>query len=74
MHQEQYEGKPIHSGAGGRFPRADPAGGNSSSKLASDDSDFNATPVLAGRQLFLRSNRTLDCVGSMQTAGAGHTR
>jgi hypothetical protein len=34
--------------------------------------DFNATPALAGRQLFLRSNRFLYCIESMQTAGAGN--
>jgi len=27
-----------------------------------DDSDFNATPAIAGKQLFLRSNRSLYCV------------
>ena len=27
-----------------------------------DDSDFNATPALAGRQLFLRSNQNLYCI------------
>ncbi len=40
-------------------------------KLTGDDTDFNATPALAGRQLFLRSNRTLYCIDAMQTAGAG---
>jgi outer membrane protein assembly factor BamB len=40
-------------------------------KLAGDDTDFNATPAIAGRQLFLRSNRTLYCIESAQTAGAG---
>jgi hypothetical protein len=40
-------------------------------KLAGDDSDFNGTPAIAGRQLFLRSNRTLYCILSVQTAGAG---
>ena len=39
--------------------------------LAGDDSDFNATPAVAGRQLFLRSNRSLYCIESMQTGGAG---
>lgn len=43
-------------------------------KLARDDSDFNATPALVGRQLFLRSNRTLYCIESVQTAGAGNTQ
>jgi hypothetical protein len=42
-------------------------------KLAGDETDFNATPALAGRQLFLRSNRTLYCIESMQTASAGKT-
>jgi hypothetical protein len=42
--------------------------------LASDNYDFNATPAIAGRQLFLRSNRTLYCIESVQTAGAGKTR
>ena len=41
-------------------------------KLAGDDTDFNATPALAGRQLFLRSNRNLYCTDAMQTAGAGN--
>ena len=35
--------------------------------LAGDDSDFNGTPALVGRQLFLRSNRFLYCID----AGAG---
>ena len=43
-------------------------------KLAGDDSDFNATPAIAGRQLFLRSNRNLYCIESVQTAGAGKTQ
>ena len=43
-------------------------------KLTGDDSDFNATPALAGRQLFLRSNRNLYCLDSMQTAGAGKSQ
>lgn len=41
-------------------------------RLAGDDTDFNATPALAGRQLFLRSNRNLYCLEEMQTAGAGN--
>ncbi len=41
-------------------------------KLAGDDTDFNATPALAGRQLFLRSNRNLYCIESLQTGGAGN--
>jgi outer membrane protein assembly factor BamB len=39
-------------------------------KLGDDDSDFNATPAIAGRHLFLRSNRTLYCIESAQTAGS----
>ena len=31
-------------------------------RLGGDDSDFNATPALAGRQLFLRSNQNLYCI------------
>jgi outer membrane protein assembly factor BamB len=31
-------------------------------RIAGDDSDFNATPALADRQLFLRSNRALYCI------------
>jgi hypothetical protein len=34
----------------------------------------NATPALAGRQLFLRSNRNLYCIESVQTAGAGKSQ
>ena len=41
-------------------------------KLTGDDTDFNATPALAGRQLFLRSNRNLYCIEAMQTAGAAN--
>jgi len=33
-------------------------------RLAGDETDFNATPALAGPQIFLRSNRFLYCVGS----------
>ena len=40
-------------------------------KIAGDDSDFNATPALAGRQLFLRSNRNLYCLDAGRTADAG---
>ena len=40
-------------------------------KIASDDSDFNATPALSGRQLFLRSNRYLYCLDAMPPAPAG---
>ena len=36
-------------------------------KLAGDDSDFNGTPAIAGKQLFLRSNRFIYCINS----GAG---
>ena len=42
--------------------------------LSGDDSDFNATPAIVGRQLFLRSNRMLYCIESVQTAGAGKTQ
>ena len=35
--------------------------------LAGDDSDFNATPAISGKQIFLRSNRFVYCV----TTGAG---
>jgi len=38
------------------------------------DSDFNATPAIAGRQLFLRSNRNLYCIEAMQSAGAGKSQ
>jgi outer membrane protein assembly factor BamB len=31
-------------------------------KLSQDDSDFNATPAITGRQIFLRSNRNLYCI------------
>lgn len=41
-------------------------------QLAGDDSDFNATPAIVGRQLFLRSNRNLYCIESVQPAGAGN--
>ena len=40
-------------------------------KLAGDDSDFNGTPAIVGRQLLLRSNRNLYCIESVQTASAG---
>ena len=43
-------------------------------KFSSDDTDFNAAPALSGRQLFLRSNRTLYCIESVQTVGAGKTQ
>jgi outer membrane protein assembly factor BamB len=43
-------------------------------KLAADDTDFNATPAVVGRQLFLRSNRTLYCIESARPAGAEKTR
>jgi hypothetical protein len=36
-----------------------------------DNFAFSATPALADRRLFLRSNRTLYCIDAMQTAGAG---
>jgi hypothetical protein len=43
-------------------------------KLAGDDSDFNGTPAIVGRQLFLRSNRNLYCIEAGQAAGAGKTQ
>jgi len=43
-------------------------------RLAGDDSDFNGTPAIVGRQLFLRSNRSLYCIMSVQTASAGNTQ
>ena len=36
-------------------------------RLADDDTDFNGTPAITGKQLFLRSNRFLYCIES----GAG---
>lgn len=36
-------------------------------KLAGDDTDFNATPALSGRQVFLRSNKNLYCLESVAT-------
>jgi hypothetical protein len=33
-------------------------------KISGDDTDFNATPAISDRQLFLRSNRCLYCIGS----------
>ena len=33
-------------------------------KLADDDTDFNGTPAITGKQLFLRSNRFLYCIES----------
>ena len=41
-------------------------------KFTGDDTDFNATPAIAGRQLFLRSNRNLYCIEAMQSVGAGN--
>ena len=38
-------------------------------RIAGDDSQFNATPAISDRQLFLRSNRTLSCIEAVQTAG-----
>jgi hypothetical protein len=43
-------------------------------KLAGDDSQFNATPALAGRQLFLRSNRALYCLESTPATGTSKTK
>jgi len=39
-------------------------------RINGDDGDFNATPALAGRQLFLRSNRTLYCIALPSGLGA----
>jgi len=39
-------------------------------RLSGDDGDFNATPALAGRQLFLRSNRNLYCIALPSSLGA----
>ncbi|MEO8352986.1 MAG: PQQ-binding-like beta-propeller repeat protein [Chthoniobacteraceae bacterium] len=39
-------------------------------KLAGDESQFNATPAIADRQLFLRSNRALYCI---EAAPSGDT-
>jgi outer membrane protein assembly factor BamB len=39
-------------------------------KISGDDTDFNATPAISGRQLFLRSNRFLYCIGSPTGASA----
>jgi len=41
---------------------------------AACDFNFNVTPALAGRQLFLRSNRTFYCIEAMQTAGVGKSK
>ena len=40
-------------------------------KLTGDNSDFNATPAFADRQLFLRSNRDLYCIESGPAEGTG---
>ena len=40
-------------------------------QLTGDDSDFNATPAVGGRQIFLRSNRTLYGIESASSAGSG---
>jgi outer membrane protein assembly factor BamB len=39
-------------------------------KISGDDTDFNATPAISGRQLFLRSNRFLYCIGSSTAVSA----
>jgi len=49
-------------------------GPGSSSPIITDDSDFNATPAVVGRQLFLRSNRNLYCIESVRTADAGKSQ
>ena len=43
-------------------------------RIAGDDSQFNATPALADRQLFLRSNRALYCIESTPPAGTQKTK
>jgi hypothetical protein len=43
-------------------------------KLAGDDSQFNATPAIAGSQLFLRSNRALYCIEAARSAGTEKTK
>ena len=32
-------------------------------QLASDETDFNATPAICDNQLYLRSNQALYCIG-----------
>jgi len=34
--------------------------------LAGDDSDFNATPAISGKQMFLRSNKFLYCISPLK--------
>ena len=43
-------------------------------KLAGDNSDFNGTPAIVGRQLFLRSNAALYCLAAMANEAAGESR
>ena len=43
-------------------------------RIAGDDSQFNASPALAGRQLFLRSNRALYCIEAAPLASAEVTK
>jgi outer membrane protein assembly factor BamB len=43
-------------------------------KLVGDDSQFNATPAIAGSQLFLRSNRALYCIEAARSAGTEKPR
>lgn len=43
-------------------------------RIAGDDSQFNATPAIADRQLFLRSNRALYCIEATPSAGTEKTR
>ncbi len=42
----------------------------SQNRLDGDDSQFNATPAVADRQLFIRSNRALYCIEAPPTAEA----
>ena len=43
-------------------------------QLAGDNSDFNGTPAIVGRQLFLRSNAALYCLEAKANGGAGESR
>ncbi len=43
-------------------------------KLAGGDSQFNATPAIADRQIFLRSNRALYCIEAAPSAGTENAR
>ena len=43
-------------------------------RISGDDSQFNATPAIADRQLFLRSNRALYCIETAPASGAEKTK